>query len=224
MTREEANSRISEILRLYVEAKDPREFELLPQKVTAGKLYEAYALSLIAKQLVSSEGLQLMLMNGNYLPLKSSPGAINRKYPFIQLARTGRTPIAEMWTDIEFLSLSWASRPSSAPTKGEYHELDIAIVSPGLSGRPRHDQIWLGAECKNTGYEKSLLKEILGVRRELSLLTENQPTHFRSWPRTSVPCTPASCLLVYASDRGVAEYSRPGEVFGIDFNFEELAI
>lgn len=223
MTREEANRRISDILQLYVTARDPQEFELLPQNVTAGKLYEAYVLSLIARQLVSSENVQLMLMNGNYLPLKSSPGPINRRYPHIRLARSGRA-IAEMWTDIEFLSLSYGFRRTASPGKGDYHELDIAIVEPGLSGRPRNDQVWLGVECKNTGYEKGLLKEILGVRRELSLLTEDKPTRFSSWPRRSVPCTPPSCLLVYSSDVGVAAYSGPGEVFGIDFYFEELIL
>jgi hypothetical protein len=223
MTRSEANARISEILMMYVSARDPQEFDLLPQTVTAGKLYEAYALALVARQLVGKEGLRLMLMNSNYLSLQSSPGRINRRRPYILLQRNGRT-IAEMWTDVEFLSLSYGLNPGGTPTKGEYHELDIVIIEPGLSGRPRHDQIWLGVECKNTGYKKNLLKEILGVRRELSLLTDEKPTRFREWPRTSVPCSPASCLLVYASDINVIEYTRPGQTFGIDFQYEELVL
>lgn len=223
MTRTEANARLNAILGKYVIAQDPREFELIPKAITAGKLYEAYSLALVSKQLVAAEGLQLMLMNGNYLPLKTSPGGINRRYPHIRLIRNSHV-VAEMWTDIEFLSLSYSIRPTAKPTKGEYHELDIAIVDPGLSGRPRVDQIWLAAECKNTGYTKGLLKEILGVRRELSLLSEDNPTRFQNWPRTSIPCNPASCLLVYASDAAVADYSRPGETFGIDFHYEELAL
>ena len=205
MTRNEANARISAILRRYVSGRDPAQFELLPKALTAGKLYEAYTLALIASQLASTEGLELMLMNSNYVPLKSSPGPINRSYPHIRLARNGWI-IAEMWTDIEFVSLSHGARPSGPPSKGEYHELDIAVVDPGLTGRPKNDQVWLAAECKNTGYNKGLLKEILGVRRELSYLRDEQPTRFQTWPRTSVPCEPASCLLVYSSDPVVAEY------------------
>jgi hypothetical protein len=129
-----------------------------------------------------------------------------------------------MWTDIEFVSLSHGARPSGPPTKGEYHELDIAVVDPGLTGRPRNDQVWLAAECKNTGYNKGLLKEILGVRRELSLLQDEQPTRFQAWPRSSVPCRPASCLLVYSSDPVVAEYARPGDVFEIDLYYEDLTL
>jgi hypothetical protein len=223
MTRLEANARISAILQLYMTAADHSAFDLLPEALTAGKLYEAYALGLIARQLVTIEGFQLTLENGNYLPLKSSPGPINRTYPHITLLRSG-APVAEMWTDIEFLSMSHFMRPSGAPQRGEYHELDIAIVDPGLTGRPRHDHIWLAAECKNTGYHKGLLKEVLGVRRELSLLSEPTQTHFDTWPAPMLACNPASCLLVYSTDPAVHEYSRPGEVFSIVFVHEELIL
>jgi len=223
MTRNEASQRVSAILQMYVAGQDPAQFDLLPKALTAGKLYEAYVLALISKQLVLAEGLELMLMNANYVSLKSSPGPINRSYPYFLLRRSGH-PIAEMWTDIEFISLSHGLRPSGAPTRGEYHELDIAIVDPNLIGRPTNNQVWLAVECKNTGYTKGLLKEILGVRRELSLLKDEQPTRFHAWPRASLPCAPPSCLLVYSSDSGVMQYARPGEVFGIDFHYEELAL
>lgn len=223
MTKEEANARISAILQQYVASQDPAEFDLLPKALTAGKLYEAYALGLIARDLSQREGFRLTIINGNYLPLKSSPGPINRSYPHIQLSRHGRV-VAEMWTDIEFLSLSYTRRMIGPPTKGEYHELDIVVVEPGLTGRPRNDQVWLGAECKNTGYTKGLLKEILGVRRELSLLQNSKPTKFGAWPCTTLPCEPASCLLVFSSDPNVLDYARPGEVFGIEFRYEELAL
>ena len=223
MTREEANLRLSTILKQYVDAADPVAFDLLPASLTSGKLYEAYALGLIARELSTKEGLQLILVNGNYLPLKSSPGPINRLYPHIELVR-GADVVAEVWTDIEFLAMSHSMRPYLPPQKGEYHELDIAIVDPHVTGRPRHDSIWLGAECKNTGYHKGLLKEVLGVRRELSLLADLIPTRFSIWPRSEVPCNPPSCLLVYSTDEKVSEYSRPGEVFGIDFRHEELIL
>ena len=100
--------------------------------------------------------------------------------------------------------------------------MDLLIVEPGQQGRPPHDTVWLGVECKNTGYEKGLLKEILGIRRELSLLTDEKSTKFSSWSRSSVPADPPSCLLVYATDAGVLDYAAPGTVFGIDFVHESM--
>lgn len=167
------------------------------------------------------EGYSLILVGGTKFQLKSSPGPINRSYPRIELRRSDN-PIAELWTDVEFLSMSYCMGGASNLTKGDYHELDILVVGAGTTGRPRHDQIWLGVECKNTGYEKGLLKEILGIRRELSLLTDWQPTKFARWPRASVRATPPSCLLVYSTDEDVADYSAPGNTFGIDFIHEAM--
>jgi hypothetical protein len=124
---------------------------------------------------------------------------------------------------VEFLALSYSIQgESSPPTKGHYHELDLVVVNAGATGRPKADQIWLGAECKNTTYQKGLLKEILGIRRELSLLTNGNPTFFNYWPRNSVPANPPSCLMVFSTDSGVIEYSAPGNIFGIDFEYEPM--
>ena len=141
----------------------------------------------------------------------------------MELRTSGRC-VAEMWTDIEFVSLSHSIRGGGPPERGEYHEVDIVVLEPGLAGRPPHDSIWLAVECKNTGYHKGLLKEILRIRRELSLWQDPLRTQFRKWPRATVPAKPASCLIVYSTDRAVLEYARPGEVFGIDFRHEELAL
>jgi hypothetical protein len=112
---------------------------------------------------------------------------------------------------------------SKAPlTLGDYHEIDVAIVAPNVSGRPQPTEIFLAAECKNTGYQKSLLREILGVRRELSLLDDPRATAFASWPRSSVPASPPSCIVVYSTDAQVLKYAAPGAYFGIDFFHEPL--
>jgi hypothetical protein len=194
---------------------------LVPPALSAGKLYETHVLSRVVEHLAIDEKYQLTLVGGSKLQLKSAPGPINRIYPRIELKRAG-TCVAELWTDVEFLALSHCSVPGSTLTKGCYHELDIIIVNAGLTGRPRCDTLWLGIECKNTGYQKGLLKEILGIRRELSLLVEEQATKFRVWPRTRVPANPASCLLVYTTDADVSNYSAPGKMFGIDFVHEPM--
>lgn len=222
MTNEEIRDRLRAAFRTLLPTADEAQvYPLVPTALTSGKLYESYVLVVVCEKLRDNEGFDLRLVNSNYLSLKSAPGPINRQYPCIEL-RQGGSCVAELWTDVEFLTLShWFE--GGSPKRGDYHELDLAVVDPGLAGRPPHDRIWLGVECKNTGYHKRLLKEILGIRRELSLLQENQATHFRNWPRTTVPANPASCLMVFSSDPLVNEYARPGDTFGIDFVYEPLA-
>lgn len=223
MTPDELKRRIEGIFQQLFAADDDDAFDLVPDSLTSGKVYEAFVLADVARHLVHQEGFELVLVNGNHISLKSAPGPINRSYPVVELRRNG-TCVAEIWTDVEFLALSYSTRGSGAPPeKGEYHELDIMITDPGLEDRPPHDAVWLGVECKNTGYGKGLLKEILGVRRELSYLQDLRSTRFGSWPRTKVKANPPSCLMVYSTDEGVRAYSKPGELFGIDFKHLPLA-
>lgn len=161
----EARARIERTFRSLTTASDPTSYStLLPTKLASGKLYEAFVLGKIAEKLVQLEGYSLRLINSNHIALKSSPGPVNRNYPRIDVVSGGRT-VAELWTDVEFLSMSYCrDRIRSPPGKGDFHELDLLVLDPGVSSYPRHDQIWLGVECKNTGYKKSLLREILAGR------------------------------------------------------------
>ena len=222
MNKKAVKARIESAIKRFASASSSKAYRLVPQSLTSGKLYEAHVLSIVIERLSTQEGFQVLLVNSRYVPLKSSHGAVNRTYPYFELRR-GQGLIAELWTDVEFTALSYSLNGASSPIqKGEFHELDVIVTDPGVSGRPLHSQIWLGVECKNTGYTKDLLKEILGIRRELSYLQESTPTRFSRWPRTSVPAFPPSCLMVYTTDPKVAEYSRPGSAFGIDFQHEQL--
>ena len=224
MNKQKAKRKIEAVLRKFVAASSRSAYSsVIPAAMTAGKLYEAHVLSRLIEALATHEGYAVRLINSTFLPLKSAPGPINRSYAYFELRRSG-TLRAEIWTDVEFLSLSCDKRGMRySPDRGDYHELDNIVSSAGLFGRPRHSDIWLGVECKNTAtYGKNLLKEILGIRRELSLLTNEQATRFTSWPRRTVPADPPSCLMVYTTDSSVASYSGPGETFGIDFVYEPI--
>lgn len=223
MNKKAVKAKIEALLKRFSTASSQAAYSsVIPQSLTSGKLYEAHVLSLVVEALSVREGYNVVLRNSTLLPLKSAPGPINRSYAYFELRKNG-TLRAEIWTDVEFTSLSCEQRgKTNSPDKGDYHELDIIVADPGLSGRPRHSHIWLGVECKNTGYTKNLLKEILGIRRELSLLQNNQPTRFSSWPRPFVPAVPPSCLMVYSTDQAVSGYSGPGQVFGIDFVHEPI--
>ena len=222
MTVADLKKEISDAFKTYAAAPHRTKFTPIPKTLTDGKLYEAYILGLLAENLTTQEGLTLRLVASSKIRLRSSPGPIDRRFPHIDVFRNSNR-IAELWTDIEFLTLSYERRGSPAiKTSGDFHELDILMLEPGLTGNPQHNSIWLGVECKNTMYEKSLLKQVLGVRREMCLLDEFNRTKFQFWPRTTVPASPPSCLLVYSTDTNVSNYSSPGNTFGIDFFCESI--
>ena len=223
MNRRAVKQKIEALLRRYAWATSQSAYSsVVPPSMTPGKLYEAHVVSRVIEELVVQEGYQVVLKNSAFLPLKSGTGPINQSYAYFELRR-GSSLQAEIWTDVDFISLSCAARGNaSSPAYGDYHELDILVTTPGLSGRPLFSDIWLGVECKKTGYTKKLLKEILGIRREMSLLASSNTTRFSKWPRSSVPTDPPSCLMVYTTDRAVSGYSGPGQVFGVDFIYEPI--
>lgn len=225
MTVNEVKDAIARAMRLYARATRSQARGLAPSRsLKTGKLYEAYVLGTIAQSLTTQERLRLRLSTGSILRLKSSSGPINRAYPRVDVYDRSGSRIAEIWTDVEFFTLSCSSRARVAtPRPGDYHELDIVMVPCNMTGRPEHTDVWLGVECKHTGYTKDLLRQILGVRRELSYLQNPVRTKFASWPRPSVPADPASCLLVYSTDPRVSVHNDPaGRTFGIDFIHEPL--
>jgi hypothetical protein len=190
--------------------------------LTDGKLYESYILAVLAEKLTLQEGLTLRLVTGTEIRLRSSGGPIDPQYPHIDVYRNANK-VAEIWTDIEFLTLSHQLR-GSPPKRlaGDLHELDIVMVDSSTTDYPRHDSIWLGVECKNTSFDKKLLKQVLGVRREMCFLRDSKLTKFKSWPRSQIPADPASCLLVFSTDSDVTRYTSPSAIFGIDFFHQPL--
>jgi len=214
-------SKITKALRRGMKGTKADIDSLIPKAYTAGKLYEAYVLALICQELKTREGCTLTLVGSTKITLKSSPGPINKSYPHIRVDRHGQH-FANIWTNIEFTSLSASQAGKSPLTLGDYHEMDIAVLHPSASARPLPSEILLAVECKNTGYQKSLLRETLGVRRELSMLQNPTPTAFTNWPRAKVPADPPSCVAVYSSDSAVLKYSGPGAFFGIDFFHQPL--
>jgi len=193
-----------------------------------GKIYEAYVLSLLARDLTRLENCELTLVAGTRFNLRTSHGATNPAYSRIIVKRQNNV-IGEIWTDIEFTSLSYYRDPQNSirlgtrPPPGSRHELDILMTSQNPYNYPTPDQILIGVECKNTVYQKRMLREILGVRRELSYFSKPMPAAFIAWPRATVPAHPPSCLLVYSSDPSICTFTNPpNDTFGIDFFHEPI--
>jgi hypothetical protein len=221
VTKRDIIARIAKAFDTYVASAPGASADLVPDTLKAGKLYEAHVLAAVARELVIKEGFELRLVQGSKLVLKASPGPINAAYPHIQAYRNGQH-VADLWTDVEFTTLSFRRSGLSFPQAGHYHELDIAMVDAGATGRPTPAQVWLAVECKNTPFEKALLRQILGVRRELSLLQASRDSRFQRWPASQVPADPPSCLVVYSTSSAVTSYAAPGSCFGIEFVYEPL--
>ena len=226
MTAQELKERIARAFSTLLRISQTRALKLLPSKLIMGKVYEAYVLSVVCEKLKNHEGCHFILKGGNKLVLKTSPGPINRQYPWIEVYRK-RQFLGEIFTDIEFLTLSYQLSSHSQNiqlTSGHFHELDIVLTRPNITNgnRPLPCDIFMAIECKNTIYTKSLLREILGIRRELSLLSNPKRTRFNNWPRVFVPTDPPSCLLVYTTSLQVRNYQGPGDIFGIDFFIEQF--
>lgn len=224
MTRAQAKAAIDAAIQQSISGPAKGLAALLPVGLLEGKLYEAKILVLLAKRLLWREQLETRLVSGNNLQLSSSPGPVRRVRPYMQLVTPRGKIVAELWTDTEFLTLSHsrAGAPSVGFRSGFYHELDLLILdaeNPVADGAyPRHDQIWLGIECKYTTFHKRYLREILGVRRELSLFSiiRNRPKLRRLFPK-GLPASPPSGLLFCCKHRKLAAYAGPGAIFGINF-------
>src|SRR5437762_11027053 len=124
MTAAEIKQQIDSTFKTHLGAEYSSMAPLLPPVIGGGKLYEAFVLSKLIEQLALAESYRMVLVGGKKLYLKSAPGPINFSYPRIQLIRSGSC-LAELWTDVEFTSLSCCLRSPTKLRKGDYHELDI---------------------------------------------------------------------------------------------------
>lgn len=190
-----------------------------------GKVFELWALCEVIVALHNYERYSVEVRNGLTgapLTLRASPGPIDRRFASIYLTRPGRRSLVA-WTDVEFLTLSSVqARGWPAGDLSDRHELDIVIVPEGVYGYPTPDQVVLGVECKATAFSKDQLRAILGVRRELSLLSGPQRTEFDNWPARTVPATPASYLALYSRDRNISRYIAGPSHFGVGLGYLPL--
>ncbi|WP_167666624.1 hypothetical protein [Micromonospora narathiwatensis] len=189
---------------------------------------------MILENLRTHERYEVILVGSDKMRLRSSGGPIDRSFAHFELRQRGQ-PLLEVWTDIEILTLSHHLRRGELPPqRGDCHELDIVILPAGIkSGYPPHDLVRMAVECKNTAFQKHMMRAALGVRRELSYLKTPRPpgpprpgtrppTSFSIWPRRDVAADPASVLAVYSTDPTVSEYDKAGQVFGVDFIHEPM--
>ncbi|MEI6682374.1 MAG: hypothetical protein WCO44_07090 [Bacteroidota bacterium] len=215
--------KITTILQSHAGVSPATTVNLLPNKNLQGKLYEAHVMASICENLVIREGFRITLAGGTNLVLRQKGGPIDRKYPYFQVW-DGTTLFGELFTDIYFKTLSYELKGSTPRlTSGDFHELDIAVVKPSLTGLPKPSEVLLAVECKNTSIIKSIIREVLGFRRELSYYSHNaNTTSFKVWPVPTINAKPASVHMLFCSDNRINRFTSNCEKFGIILQYHKM--
>jgi hypothetical protein len=187
------------------------------------KLYDkAYELSSLTETLDHLRGhvrgATFRLVGAKSVTFRGKGGPIDRAaWPFIEVVQSGSV-IAEIWVDIECLALSTTKQKKvvSGFPYGKAHELDIIVVEPGTFGRPAPEKVLIGVEAKHRQFNKALLKELLGVRREMTFKSDPKPNPFAWWaPAGRLSANPPSGLVLFCSAPNVASYQDPADFWGI---------
>lgn len=189
------------------------------QALSDGKLYELFVLAEVVSVL-TERGCHITF-HGTTLKFKAGPGKLKAHDPHF-LVRTPSGRMLWLFVDIEFDTLG--HHLNSATDLSRRHEVDIVLVDQN-AGYPRYDNIWLAVECKAVAnFGKDLTKEVLGVRRELSMLTASQPsmlTQSGTYPTVDLPANPPSEFwLVHIDPKGL-NYTQSPAAFGIELRHIE---
>jgi len=216
---------IKDIQRVFAayRSKQSRDRKLLATLMD-GKLYELFVLSRVVTDL-NNRGFNLTFVPSKAAPttlkFKSSPGMIKLTDAHFELrAPSSNNIVYRLFLNVEFDTLGHHHTPSGWDNSRR-HELDI-IVTTADSGYPAHDEIALGVECKAVAkFTKDLLKEALGVRREMALFTGGQQASTLSLAAArshkKVAADPPSEFIVAYIDPNGSSYHVSPKVFGIEF-------
>lgn len=182
-------------------------------QLTAGKVYELHVLGWLL-QLLIGRGWSISF-HGQSIVMKGSPGAIRQADAHFRIVHP-KAGAAVIRTDIEVMTLSHHIDP--VQDASGYHEIDIVIVRPGTKGRPAHNELLLGIECKGVAnFRKSIVREVLGRRRELSYATDNVTWGCILDNSSSILARPASeYWLAYIDPKGDSYAQGPAR-FGVEF-------
>lgn len=148
------------------------------------------------------------------LVLPEKPASAN-KAVFSHFSASKQREQLEVWTSLEFLTLSYSRLPTPpipAQTHAAMHELDVAVFKGPINCKyPSHTDLIFGASCKATPFKKDYLRELLGLRRETALLRDGGPTA-APWfvPSVANPgmvnAFPRSAVALFCLDASVLNY------------------
>ncbi|MEO7690844.1 MAG: hypothetical protein ABIS51_16300 [Sphingomonas sp.] len=200
--------------------------QLLASATLQEKAYELNALiEVMARLKAMRSSLSFTLMHGSSLVFRAKGGPIDRaKWPYIRIDDY-RGTVGELWVDIECLAISAgpAAKALTGQIYGKCHELDIVLVVPGTDQRPLPDEVFLGVEAKHRAFNKALLKELLGVRREMTMRAGQSRTRSARqwfiWWALALPAQPPSGLVAFCSSDTIDIYRDPADFWGINMEY-----
>lgn len=196
--------------------------------LVSGKLYELRCLADVLQRLRRGYGYDIRF-SGRTINFQFKGGKIDPTRSHFEVSNRSKRISYKLYTDIYFETLGYSLAKAekstrSRPDRSRYHELDIALVPSHVIGCPPHDQIILGVECKSTAlFQKSIVKAVLGVRRELSKLSSPRASTLRDTsPRSGkiadvVRASPPSEYWLYFLDERGMLYAQSPREFGIKF-------
>jgi len=144
-----------------------------------GKMFEVLVLVWLFRKLTES-GYTVVAVNGTILELSSNPGSIDTNAMHFDVMVDGDT-VAKIWNNVQFLGTGYSAavtnaerEPLSTPLAPDYHELDIAVTMPEVTnGLIPMEKVLIAIECKDRRLDKGMLRQVLGLRRELSFMRES---------------------------------------------------
>lgn len=179
-----------------------------------GKTYELFTVAHLVEEL-AGRGYWINYSHRNApLAFKAAPGAMKTSDPHFELTHPRSSVHFSLFVNVEFETLG-SSRQSGVTDLSRRHELDIGIYSCYRNGYPSHDEVALGIECKAvTKLTKQMVRGVLGLRRELSVLSA--PSRTRLALASPQPADPPSELRLYSTDGRINNYTQSPAVFGVD--------
>jgi len=212
-------SQISSILCSNARMSTAAGLSLLPTASSSieGKLYEAHILAHIIEQMVKVERCTITFVRGSRPMFRQKGGDINLSYPHFDVADKSGRRLGKLFTDVYFHTLSSQNKKSAFHRRGDFHELDIALVKDGITtGKPIPDDIRIAVECKNTKLHKHIIRELLGFRRELSYVDPSGMglTEFITWPASHIAADPPSVHLFFTTHPRVSDFEENCRFFG----------
>lgn len=165
MNKDKAIEKIKDLFCSYNHAAPVSDVNRLAV-LDSGKVYELYVLSVLVDDLLC-RGYSVKLI-GNGLKFKGGPGMVKSTDPHFEIGAPNGQHFY-LFVDIEIRTMG-AKCAGGAIDRSAYHEVDLVVLKDDAEGYPSFDKVALAVECKShAAFNKGLLKEALGIRRELSM-------------------------------------------------------
>lgn len=207
------------------------------------KIYEIYCVYKLYRWLAARYNARFYYHGGPEMKVRQGGGEINKEYSYFEITSSDKSVSLEIHMNIHFRTLSsdlFSNREIKNNTykkcrrmkkmqdqlneqdRSSFHEIDIILIEPSKDKIiPSYNEIILGIECKHhSKSRKSVIKEILGIRRELSLYYPSgvpwKIDHvFGHKKPETVPARPGSLYWLAHINRDIWRYRIGPKVFGV---------